>query len=270
MSRRESSVLRKEAWRSRVKLTLSLALNDFRSKYASSQLGIMWAFAKPIVQAAVYIFVFSIIARAAPKGDVYPYAFWLLPGMICWFFFSDGAMSGANALIEYSYLVKKVKFDIEILPLVKVLSSGIVHCFFVLLVLFLYLMWGLPVCWTMLQIPYYMLCTFCITAAFARINCAIVPFFRDFSQMLEILLMVLMWACPVMWDVSMLPPTLMAIFKLNPLYYVIDGYRQSFMDGTWFFQNPGLTLYFWTVVLLLLFASRTLFKRLRVHFADII
>lgn len=253
-----------------MKLAFSLAVNDFKSKYASSQFGIVWAFIKPIVQAAVYIFVFSIIARAAPKGDIYPYAFWLLPGMIVWFFFSDGVMSGANALLEYSYLVKKVKFDIDILPLVKVLSSGIVHCFFVSFVLFLYLLWGLPVCWTMLQIPYYMVCAFCITTAFARINCALVPFFRDFTQMLEILLMVLMWACPVMWDISMLPPKLAAVFKLNPMYYLIDGYRQSFMDGRWFFQDLKQTLYFWAVVVVLTLASHALFKRLKVHFADII
>ena len=270
MSKLKSDGSSNRDWKGQFKLALSLAANDFRSKYASSQLGILWAFAKPVVQAAVYIFVFSIIARAAPKGDIYPYAFWLLPGMIAWFFFSDGVMSGANALLEYSYLVKKVKFNIDILPLVKVLSSGIVHVFFVLLVLFLYLLWGLPVCWTMLQIPYYMFCTFCITLAFARINCALVPFFRDFSQMLEIILMVLMWACPVMWDISMLPPGLVSLFKLNPLYYLIDGYRQSFMNGTWFFHCPNETLYYWAVVLLLTLFSHALFNRLKVHFADII
>ena len=127
--------LRSSELRKSVKMTWSLALNDFKSKYASSQLGVMWAFVKPIVQASVYIFVFSIIARAAPVGNIYPYAFWLLPGIIVWFFFSEGVMSGANALLEYSYLVKKVRFDIEILPTVKVLSAAIVHCFFVLFVL---------------------------------------------------------------------------------------------------------------------------------------
>ncbi len=255
---------------SQVPLILSLAGNDFKSKYASSQLGVAWAFIKPIVQACVYIFVFSIIARAAPAGNSYPYAFWLLPGMIAWFFFSDGAMSGANALLEYSYLVKKVKFDIEILPVVKVVSSGIVHCFFVVFVMFLYLLWRLPLCWSMLQIPYYMICSFCICIACAKINCAVVPFFRDFTQLLEILLMVLMWACPVMWDISMLPPQIVMIFKLNPLYYLIDGYRQAYMNGGWFFEDIGMTLYFWAITLLLTYIGNKLFNKLQVHFADII
>lgn len=255
--------------RRRVDLTLALAQNDFKSKYAGSQLGILWAFVKPVVQACVYIFVFSIVARSTPAGS-YPYAFWFLPGIIVWFFFADGVLAGARALLDYSYLVKKVRFDISILPYVKVVSSIIVHIFFVLLVLVLYLIAGLPMCWTMVQIPYYMLCTLCITLALSRINCALTPFFRDYLQLLDIALMVLMWACPVMWDISMLPPRLAFIFKLNPLYYVISGYRMAYMDGGWFFQHPGLTLYFWVVVLLLTLLGRKLFNSLRVHFADIL
>lgn len=259
-----------KAFFSRIPLTFSLAGNDFKSKYASSQLGITWAFAKPVVQACVYIFVFTVIARATPVNNTYPYAFWLLPGMICWFFFAEAATSGANALLEYSYLVKKVKFEIEILPTVKVVSAGIVHLFFVMFVLFLYLLWGLPLCFTMLQIPYYMLCTFFVAHAFARFNCALVPFFRDFSQMLEIILMVLMWACPVMWDISMMPDNLVRWFKLNPLYYLIDGYRQSFMNGKWFFEDIGMTIWFWAFAVLMTWISKRLFNRLRVHFADIL
>ena len=223
-----------------------------------------------MVQACVYIFVFSIIARSTPEGINYPYAFWFLPGIIVWFFFSDGVLSGANALLEYSYLVKKVRFNIDILPFVKVISSSIVHCFFILFVLFLYIIRGLPLCWTMLQIPYYTVCAFCITIALARINCALTPFFRDFTQLLEIMLMVLMWACPVMWDISMLPDKLAFLFKMNPLYYIINGYRQSYMNGKWFFQSPWMTLYFWGIVLVLLFAGKRLFNKLKVHFADII
>ena len=256
--------------RKQLPLIFSLSRNDFKSKYASSQLGIIWAFIKPVVQAAVYIFVFSFVARSgAPSGSPYPYAFWLLPGMIAWFYFSEGVTSGMNALLDYSFLVKKVKFDIEILPLIKVISASFVHLFFVALVLVLYVLWGMPLSWTMVQLPYYMLCAFCLSSAFAKLNCAIVPFFRDFSQIMEIGLMVLMWACPVLWDISIMPVSLHFLFRLNPLYYLIDGYRQAFMNGGWFFQHPFMTLYFWAfVVVSQLFAERV-FNHLSSHFADI-
>ena len=60
-----------------------------------------------------------------------PYALWLVSGLVPWFFFSDALVGGTNALIEYNYLVKKVVFNINILPVVKVLSAGVVHVFFV-------------------------------------------------------------------------------------------------------------------------------------------
>ena len=77
-----------------------LAKNDFRSRYATSQLGLFWAFFRPIVMACVYIFVFSIIARAAPVGGVYPYSLWMLPGLIVWFVFSDSISSGVTTLTD--------------------------------------------------------------------------------------------------------------------------------------------------------------------------
>lgn len=91
----------------RWKLIWPLAKNDFRSKYANSQLGMFWAFFRPIVMASVYIFVFSVIGRAAPVGGIYPYSLWMLPGVIVWFVFSDSVASGVSTLTEYSYLVKK-------------------------------------------------------------------------------------------------------------------------------------------------------------------
>lgn len=256
--------------KARIRLIGSLAKNDFKSKYASSQLGVFWAFLRPIVMAGVYIFVFSVIARSAPVAEGYPYAFWLLPGLIAWFVFSDGVTSGTTTLTEYSYLVKNVRFDITILPAVKVASAFIIHTFFIGLVFFLYLVWGLPLKWQMLQLPYYYLALFCITLALARIACSLQPFFKDLTQALEILLMVLMWASPVMWDVSMAPARFQLLFKLNPLYHIINGYRDSMMGTGWFWKEPWQMVYFWVITLGLDWLGRHEFKRLSVHFADML
>lgn len=254
----------------RIRLIWSLAKNDFKSKYASSQLGIFWAFFRPIVQACVYIFVFSIIARAAPVSDIYPYAFWLLPGLVVWFVFSEGVSSGTTTLTEYSYLVKNVTFDISILPIVKVVSAFIIHTFFLAFILFLYLLMGLPLQWTMLQLPYYYCAAFCFTLALARLACALHPFFKDLTAFIEILLMVTMWACPVMWDISMLPEQYVFFFKLNPMYHIISGYRECFMGGPWFWEHPNQMLLFWGVTVLLLLWGRKAFNKLKIHFADML
>ena len=254
----------------KLRLVLSLAKNDFKSKYASSQLGIFWAFFRPVVMACVYIFVFSIVARGAAVGSEYPYAFWLLPGLIVWFVFSDGLSSSVGALQEYSFLVKNVCFDISILPFVKVISAFIIHSFFTLLIFALYLVWGLPIKPEILQLPYYYAATFCFTLVLARIVSTCQPFFKDLSMAIEIVLLVGIWACPIMWDIGMLPEKYAVFFKLNPLYHLVQGYRMSFMGGGWFWETPVQTLGFWLLTGALSLAGRRMFKRLSTHFADVI
>ena len=103
-------------------LIFSLAKNDFKTKFAGSYLGIVWAFVQPIVTVLVYWFVFQVGLRAGDMGQV-PFVLYLIAGIIPWFYFQDALSSGTNALIEYSYLVKKVVFKISILPMVKLLSA---------------------------------------------------------------------------------------------------------------------------------------------------
>ena len=110
-------------------LIFSLAKNDFKTKYAGSYLGIVWAFVQPIVTILVYWFVFSVGLRAG-NADDYPFVLYLVSGIVPWFFFQDALNGGTNALLEYNYLVKKVVFKISILPMVKVISAMFVHCFF--------------------------------------------------------------------------------------------------------------------------------------------
>ena len=102
-------------------LILNLAKNDFKTKYAGSYLGIVWAFIQPIVTILVYWFVFSVGLKAGNAAD-YPFVIYLVSGIVPWFFFQDALNGGTNSLIEYNYLVKKVVFKISILPIVKIIS----------------------------------------------------------------------------------------------------------------------------------------------------
>ena len=254
----------------RWKLIWPLAKNDFKSKYAASQLGLFWAFFRPVVMAAVYMFVFSVIGRAAPVGGIYPYALWMLPGLIVWFVFSDSVSSGVNTLTEYSYLVKNIRFTISILPSVKVVAAFIVHTFFVALIFVLYLIFGLPIKLQILQLPYFYFATFCFTLSLTRVVSTIQPFFKDLSVAIEIILMVGIWACPIMWDLGIIPAQYHWIFKINPLYYLVLGYRESFMGDLWFWNHPLLTAGFWVVTILLNVWSWKLFKKVGDQFADVI
>ena len=253
------------------KLVLSLAKNDFKTKYAGSYLGIVWAFIQPIVTILVYWFVFSVGMKAGTVSD-YPFVLYLVSGIIPWFFFQDALNGGTNALIEYNYLVKKVVFKISILPIVKIISALFVHVFFVAFALLLCACYGYTPSLYTLQIIYYSVCTFLFVLGLVYATSAIVIFFRDLAQIIGIFLQVGVWLTPIMWDIDMLSshPWLIKLFKLNPMYYVVTGYRDSMLGHVGIWNHVSWTIYFWVVTILLFGLGSVIFKRLKPHFADVL
>ena len=259
-----------EAYQSR-KLILTLSKNDFKKRYAGSYLGTIWAFIQPIVTICVYWFVFGLALRNGADRGV-PYVLWLIAGLVPWFFFQEGLMSGTNALLEYNYLVKKVVFNIRILPMVKVLSAVLVHIFFVVVVILIYLFMGYPPTWYTLQLFYYSLCLFILVLALTYLTSSVVVFFRDLSQIIAIALQVGIWATPIMWafeDLG-LGGTIVKIFQLNPVYYVVQGFRDCLITHVGFWEHPILTLYYWAFTLIIFFLGTKLFRKLQIHFADVL
>ena len=253
------------------KLVLSLAKNDFKTKYAGSYLGIVWAFIQPIVTILVYWFVFSVGLKAGTVSD-YPFVLYLVSGIIPWFFFQDALNGGTNALIEYNYLVKKVVFKISILPIVKIISALFVHVFFVAFALLLCACYGYTPSLYTLQIIYYSVCTFLFVLGLVYATSAIVIFFRDLAQIIGIFLQVGVWLTPIMWDIDMLSshPWLIKLFKLNPMYYVVTGYRDSMLGHVGIWNHASWAIYFWVVTILLFGLGSVIFKRLKPHFADVL
>lgn len=265
----------KEAWNNR-KLILKLAKNDFKTRYAGSYLGIVWAFVQPIITIVVYWFVFeyglSAGAQLSRSGIEIPFVLWLSAGLIPWFFFSEALSSATNALVEYNYLVKKVVFKIEILPIVKVISSLFVHAFFVAFILILYACYGhFPDGYT-LQVIYYSFCMVMLVLAISYTTCAVVVFFRDLSHIIGIILQVGVWATPIMWNFNIIRnQVLQFVFKLNPMFYIVQGYREALIEKTFFWESAmGLTIYFWGLTLMLFVIGRAMFKKLKPHFADVL
>lgn len=275
--RKRFSTLPIELWQNRV-LILQLAKNDFKTKYAGSVFGIIWAFIQPTVTVVVYWFVFQIGLGAgdkmSPDGVTYAFVLWLMAGLVPWFFFQDTLVGGTNALLEYTYLVKKVVFKISILPIVKEISALFVHLFFIGLMMVLYTLAGHFPSIYWLQVIYYSGCLFmyCLGVSFA--TCAIVVFFRDLSQIITIIIQVQVWLTPIMWDFNemaasgRMPGWLIQIFKLNPMFYIVNGYRDSMINHVWFFERLNLTVYFWVITGIFFVVGAFVFKRLKVHFAD--
>ena len=197
---------------------------------------------------------------------------YLVAGIVPWFFFSDALSGGTNSLLEYNYLVKKVVFKISILPIVKIISALFVHVFFVVFALILCACYGYTPSLYTLQIIYYSICTFLLVLGLVYATSAIVIFFRDLTQIISIFLQVGVWLTPIMWDINMLSshPWLIKLFKLNPMYYVVTGYRDSMLGHVGIWNHASWTIYFWVVTILLFGLGSVIFKRLKPHFADVL
>lgn len=252
-------------------LIFQLSKNDFKTKYAGSYLGIVWAFIQPVVTILVYWFVFTVGLKAG-QMDKYPFVIYLVSGIVPWFFFSDALNGGTNALLEYNYLVKKVVFKISILPMVKVISALFVHAFFIVIALVLCACFGYFPGVATLQIFYYTFCTFVFVLGVCYATSAIVIFFRDLTQIINIILQVGVWLTPIMWDLNIMNehPILMRLFKLNPMYYIVSGYRDSMLSHTWFWEHWKWSIYFWGVTAVVFVIGTVVFKRLKIHFADVL
>lgn len=253
------------------KLLIQFSVNDFKSRYAGSLLGIFWAFANPLVTVLTYWFVFDIGLKAPLTDGKYPFILFLLTGMVPWFYFSDVLGSATNVFREYSYLVKKVVFNIRILPTSKLLSNLIMHSFFIFVALVVSVAFGIYPNWHFLQLFYYMFALMCFLTGLTWFTASIQPFFPDVNQFIAIIMQALMWGTPVLWSINQFSnPTVQFILKLNPLFYVVQGYRDAFFGTSWFWENPTLSLYFWIITLILLILGSTVFKRLKPHFSDVL
>ena len=252
-------------------LIWKLAKNDFKKRYAGSYMGVMWALVQPVVTVLMYYIVFDKLMGSPGRGDdSAPFVLFLTAGLVPWFYFTEALNSGTNALLEYNYLVKKVVFKISILPIIKIIAATFIHVFFVFVLLVVAACYGFfPTVYT-IQLVYYSFCLFVFVLALCYSTCAVVVFFRDLAQIINIVLQIGMWATPILWNMEVLSPVWVTILKINPLVYIVNGYRDAIYAQRWFWQDFFSTMYFWIVTVVLFGVGAAVFKRLKVHFADVL
>ncbi len=255
------------------RMILKLAKNDFRKKFAGSYFGFVWAFVQPVITVLVYWFVFEVGFRSSDTSLPVPFLLYLVAGIVPWFFFQDGWNGGTNSLIDYDYLVKKVVFNISVLPIVKMVSALFVHLFFVVFIIILYCFYGHYPTIYYFQLIYYSFGLCLLTLGLAYMTSAAAVFIRDLTQVINIILQVGVWMTPIMWVAEerlVNYPLLAKIMKLNPIYYVVAGYRDAFIYHHWFWERPLWTLYFWCFTAVVLVAGLWFFRKMRALFADVL
>jgi len=250
-------------------LIISMAKREVATQYVGSLLGFIWTFINPIVMIFVFWVVFSVGFRVKPTNDV-PFVVWLTAGMAAWFVFADIVNGSAGSVVGNANLIKKTIFPSQILPVVKLASCLITHFIFLLVLLGLIIFQKLPFSLYYLQFLYYMFCMSILALGLGWAVSALNVFIRDVGQIVGVMIQIGFWATPIFWDINIMPAKIQIIFKLNPMFYVVQGYRESFIYFYPFWVHPRQTLYFWIVTAVLFAIGALVFQRLKPQFADVL
>ena len=250
---------------------INMSKKDLKKQFSGTALGWLW----PLIKNSIYVFAYWFAIQIGLKGTTKsidaPYIIWLAVGLVPWFFIRDTIVSSASSIRKNRYLVTKTVFPISIIPTFSVMSGFISSFMFILVVITMCLLNGIypDIYW--IQILYYAMSAFILLFAISLTTSALVVVSRDIEFFLKSVIVLLFWISPILWPISNITNSLLSIVvKLNPFFYVIEGFRDSILYQTWFWERPVLTLYFWSVVLILMIFGVFIHGKLRDYFADIL
>ncbi|RFA32094.1 Teichoic acid translocation permease TagG [Virgibacillus dokdonensis] len=251
-------------------LIFRMAFFDVKSIYQIHYLGSLWQFLNPAIQVGIYWLVFGIgIRNGQPVGEV-PFFLWLLMGLIPWFFINPTIIQGSNSVHQKVNLVSKMNFPVSLLPTVKIISSSFQFAILMCILFLVFLLYNVKPTIYLLQLPYYLISLYIFLFSFTLLSSTIATLVRDYQMLLQSLMRMMLYLSPILWNPSSerVPEFLSHILKLNPFYYIIDGFRNSFLEGKWFFENPVYSVYFWILTFCLLYFGSKIHLRFRKNFVD--
>ena len=252
------------------KLILLLGINDFKQRYSKSYLGLFWSYIQPMINIGVMWFVFSVGFRTGDTEPGIPFILWLICGLVPWYFFSEVFPTGTNVLFEYSYMLRQMTFKAEILPFIKIISGIFTHIFFIFIIFIVSLVSGFNIDFHVLQIIYYLFCTCYLLIGLSWLLGGIKVFLPDVGEIIAVILQLGFWITPIFWSFKMIPEKMVWIFKINPIFYIIQGYRDSFIYKIWFWEKPNWTLVFFFISSIIFISGAIIFRKLKPHFNDVL
>ncbi|MFL5863649.1 MAG: ABC transporter permease [Solirubrobacteraceae bacterium] len=197
-----------------------IAVNDFKRTYHGTVLGYLWSIARPLMQFAVLLAVFTHVFHFASNVEHYPV--FLLFGIVLFGFFQEATTMAVGSIVGHEAVVRKTQFPRLIIPL-SVVFTSLFNMMLNLVVAFVFILaFGISPSWTWLLVVVVLALLLVFTVAVSMIVSALYPRFRDVSIIWSVFAMVLFYVTPVLYPIWVVSPNLRDLIALNPLAPIMD------------------------------------------------
>lgn len=201
----------------------------------------------------------------------YPFFLWLIAGVIPWFYMSDMLTSGTDTIRKYSYLVTKMKFPVSTIPTFVSISKLIVHLILLGIMVLIFIFMGYPPTVYLLQLPFYVLLMFIFFTIWSLFSSLLSSMSKDFGNLVKSMVTAIFWLSGILWNPEAISiGWVKKLLMLNPVTFLINGFRNCFINHTWFFEQPKRLLYFVIITLILLAITIWTYKKLRKEIPDVL
>jgi len=249
----------------------SMALTDLKKRYVGSLFGLVWAVLEPLTLFGIYAVVFGVFLKGKPDPafGTDNYFLYLLCGLLPWTFFSQSVLATVGVVVtNKSLITKSVGFPSEIFPIITVSTNIISHLIAMTLVIFgIFLVTGgLPLS-VLLIAGYLFLCSVLIVGL-GWIFSSIYVYLKDLRVVVGLLVNAWFFFTPIFYSPHIVPAQLLPIYKLNPMYAIVIGYRYALLAGK---MMPLPDLGYLVFISIVTFAvGGFVFRKLKPGFAEVL
>ena len=243
-----------------------LVWRDVTVRYKQTLLGVAWAMFQPVATMLIFTVVFSVMGKIPSDG--FPYPVFLYAGLLPWFYVSQALSRGGTSLVGEAPLISKVYFPRLILPLSATIAPLVDLALAFVAFLGLMAWFGILPTWRILSLPLFAALAATITLAAGLWISALYVKYRDVGHILPMLIQLWMFVSPILYPVSKVPESWRALYAMNPVVSVVEGFRWALIPGfqvdfTMFLPSLG-------VVFVVFVGGLIYFRSMERTFADVI
>lgn len=255
----------RELWQYR-ELLYFLTWRDVKVRYKQTALGAAWAIIQPFFMMVVFSLFFGRLAGVPSDGI--PYPVFSFCGLLPWQLFAHALTESSNSLVGSQNLITKVYFPRLVIPIAAVLGGMIDFAIAFVILLLMMLYYGIVPSWAIVTLPGFLLLALLTALAVGLWLSALNVKYRDIRYTINFLVQFWLFATPVAYPSSLIPEQYRAIYGLNPMAGVVEGFRWALLGKT---EPPGAMLWVSvTVVVVLLLGGLYYFRHMEQEFADIV